>query len=127
MASNILSVTKCTSLAKKSSHLHYFFTLRYNNIERKEQFLKKCDIQGHIGDVWKEEYYIYFQGESHCMLVNKTRNIRKRASEPRTESLSSFKPFSYFFPDVSIDQVDSFRDKIFKRNDILRKQKPSAE
>ena len=57
------------------------------------------------------------------MLVNKTRNIRKRASKPRTESLSSFKPFSYFFPDVSIRPG---RYKILKRNDILQILDPSV-
>ena len=124
MASNILSAGKHTPLASK--HLHYFFTVRYNNIERKEQSLKKCDTRGRRGDVWKEIYYIYYQGKSHCIFVNKTSGIRKQASEPKTENLAALMPFSYFFPDVSIDQVDGFKDKIFKRDDLYRILDPSV-
>ena len=127
MASNILSASKHTPLAKKVSHLHYYFTLRYNNIEKKEEPFKKCDIQGsHPGDTWKEAYYIYFQGKNHCIFINKMSGIKKRESELKTDHLAAFMPFKYFFPGVAIDQIDSFKDKLFKRDDILRILDPSV-
>ena len=85
MASNILTVSK--HFAKKSSqnsHVHYYFKLKYNNVERMIQALKKCDNRGYRpGDIF----------------INKSRGMRKKASEP---------------------DLESFRDKYFVRKDILR-------
>ena len=85
------------------------------------QSLKKCDSQGYRPrDVWKDDFYVYFQGNSRCIFINKSRGIKKRALEPKTEHHAVLQPFYCFFPSVTLAELDSFRDRYFLRKDILR-------
>ena len=68
-----------------------------------------------------DKYHVYYQGNRHCIYVRKFKNIKKRASEAKTEHLATVMPFDSFFGGmITMETLPSYKDKIFKTSKLLR-------
>lgn len=99
---------------KKGGHLHFVFTLRYNCVERKHYTLKKCDKEKGV------EYYYQSQNQDCCILVQTFKGIRKPASERKLDNLSVMQPFSDFMPNINLQNLDTYKDKLILKNELQK-------
>ena len=75
------------------SHSHFLFTIRYNQIDRNQTLLKKCNVKGNRGDTIKIEDDDFFIC-SLKVFIKRTRGIKKAA---RVEYHTTLLPFQNFF------------------------------
>ena len=102
MAGKMLSAGSTVS---KHAHTHYYFTLRFSNVSRKDKIHQKCSLKAGMDD-----YYKYYSGPSHCIYVKTSKGIKKRASASVSDDgrLATTRHFEYFFPDVN--NIEDYRD-----------------
>jgi len=108
---------KLLGSSKKGLYYHFNFTLRYNTIARKKTPMEKCDH--------KAENLIY-ASHTHCIYIEQTKGIHKRASERKIECIASFAPFHSFFSNITIEDLPDYSNKLFKKNDLLRVLTPTV-
>ena len=72
----------------KKTHTHYVFILRYNPISRQESYMNKCD---------NKQDKLAYSSMSHCIYIEHTPGISKKASLKKKENLSCFAEFDTFY------------------------------
>ena len=90
----------------KRKHLHYVYCLRYNNVYSKVIEYNKCPKKG------------IFHFDRHCIEIVQTKNISKRASNLRKESLSRLYLLKDFFPEMGEGGLKEYKDRYVEERDI---------
>ena len=73
-----------------------------------------CDKCTHLDD-----YSVYHQNKNYCIFIKKHKAIQKKASEAKVEKVAYVMPFDTFFKDITLDNIHTYRDKIFKQEDLV--------
>ena len=94
----------------KKTHTHYIFSLRYNAVSRQKIFMKKCD---------NKQDKLAYTSMSHCIYIEHTPGISKKASLKKKEMLSCFVDFDTFLPGITIDNLETYHDKIFESDELI--------
>ena len=104
-------ILKASTLEAKKG-MHFLFTLRYNCIERKDMTLKKCENK-------EKGAEYYFQRNSHCILVQTYKGIKKQASEHTTDNLAMPQSFNALLPQINLkDLVADYSNKFVSKDEL---------
>jgi len=107
--------------AKGQSGHHHF--IQYEEIYRQhhETTLKKDDDPSKL-----------YKSDGHCIYIVHNKEINKRASDTKKREMEKIttEPFTYFFPSVSVENIEYFQNKVLKEPElrkVLAQDVPSLE
>lgn len=101
---------KLRQLKQSSHHYHYYYTLRYNNVLKKVDEIRKCSTKHQSG--------LLYSGSEHCIFALQTPNIKKKASTVCKEYLAPRVPLSSMVGTDTATNIHQFADKLFRKEDL---------
>ena len=99
-----IAARRMAAIPGPGRHRHFNYMLRYNAVTMKEVQFKKCP-----GDAGA-----YFNSATHCIYIHQTKNINKKASAAKNESISELVSIDTIFPRLSRD-ITEYEDKVFNK------------